>query len=50
MKYIKENNGKFRAYVIGESVDHCKWIEKLGEWRRTQAEIFAVTTLLKIQN
>ena len=33
MKFIKENDSKFRAYVIGESVEnHCKRIENLGEW------------------
>ena len=49
MKFIKENDSKLRAYVIGESVEnHCKWIENLGEWG-TQAEIFAAATVLKIQ-
>ena len=49
MKFIKENDSKFRAYVIGESVEnHCKRIENLGEWG-TQAEIFAAATILKIQ-
>ena len=49
MKFIKENDGKFRAHVIGECVEnHCKQIENLGEWG-TQAEIFAAATILKIQ-
>ena len=49
MQFIRENGSKLRAYVIRESVEnHCKQIENLGE-RGTQAEIFAVATLLKIQ-
>ena len=49
MKFIEENDSKFRAYDIRESVEnHCKWIENLGEWG-THAEIFAAATLLKIQ-
>ena len=49
MKFIKENDSRFRAYVIGQSVEnHCKQIENLGEWG-TQAETFAAATILKIQ-
>ena len=45
---MKQNEEVFNAYIFGESFKaHCQQMENLGEWG-TQAEIFAIATLLKI--
>ena len=46
IKFIKENESIFSAYVFDDSLEsHCKRIQNLGEWG-TQTEIFAAATLL----
>ena len=46
--FMKQNEEVFNAYIFGESFKaHCQQMENLGEWG-TQAEIFAIATLLKI--
>ena len=46
--FMKQNEDIFNAYIFEESLkEHCQQMENLGEWG-TQAEIFAIATLLKI--